>query len=143
MTTPAKAEELIALTAKLAAFVERDVTVLKGNRPAALAEHENDRATLTALYGKAMTEFKGKAAVPALPAPVQKRLKEATERLHKALKEQARLLARFRHVTEGMVKAIAQAVAARDASGVYGKAGYVVKPPAAPRTAALTFNQAV
>jgi hypothetical protein len=143
MTTPAKAEELIALTAKLAAFVERDVTVLKGNRPAALTQSENDRAALTLLYGKAMMEFKGKPAVAVLPAPIQNRLKDVTERLHKALKEQTRLLARFRHVTEGMVKAIAEAVAARDASGVYGKAGYVVKPPAAPRTAALTFNQAV
>lgn len=143
MTTPAKAEELIALTTKLAAFAERDVTVLKGNRPAALTQNEDERGTLTLLYGKAMAEFKGKTAVTALPAPIQKRLKESTERLHGALKEQARLLARFRHVTEGMVKAVAEALAAREASGVYGKSGYVVKPPAAPRTAALTFNQAV
>lgn len=143
MTPPAKAEDLIALTTKLAAFVERDVTVLKGDRPRALTQTEDDRAALTLLYGRAMSEFKSKPAVAALPAPVQKRLKESTERLHKALKEQTRLLARFRHVTEGMVKAIAEAVAARDASGVYGKAGYVVKPPAAPRAAALTLNQAV
>lgn len=143
MTTHAKAEDLITLTTKLAAFVERDVTVLKGNRPRALAQTEDDRAALTLLYGKAMTDFKNKAAVAALPAPAQNRLKESTERLHNALKEQTRLLARFRHVTEGMVKAIAEAVAARDASGVYGKAGYVVKPPAAPRATALTLNQAV
>ncbi len=39
--------------------------------------------------------------------------------------------------------AIAETVAAREAPATYGKAGYVVKPPAAPRAAALTLNQAV
>jgi hypothetical protein len=139
----AKAEELIALTLKLAAAIENDVTVLKGKRPAELTKTEADRTTLTLLYGKAMAEFKAKPAIEALPAPVQQRLKIATERLHKALKEQARLLSRFRHVTEGMIKAIAETVAARENVGTYGKAGYVVRPPAAPRAAALTLNQAV
>lgn len=143
MTTPAKAEELIVLTAQLAALVERDVTVLKGGRPSALAQNDADRATATLLYGKALAEFKTKAAIEALPAPAQKRLKETTERLHKAIKEQTRLLTRFRHVTEGMIKAIAESVAAREATGVYGKSGYAVKPPAAPRATALTLNQAV
>lgn len=141
--TPAKAEELIALTAKLAALVEQDVTTLKGARPAALTQHETDRAQLTALYAKAMAEFKTKPAVTTLPLSVAERLKAATERLHKGLKEQTRLLARFRHVTEGMVKAVAETVAAREATGVYGKQGYAVKPPAAPRATALTLNQAV
>jgi hypothetical protein len=143
MTTPAKAEDLIALTERLAALVEHDVTVLKRQRPAELTANENERAALTLLYAKAMAECKSKPFVAALPASVRKRLKLATERLRKALKEQSRLLARFRHVTEGLVKAIAETVAARETPGVYGKAGQVVKPPASPRAAALTFNKAV
>lgn len=143
MTTAAKADELIALTAKLAAAVEQDVAVLKGGRPAALTANAEERAALAATYAKAMVEFKGKPAIAALPVPLRQKLKAATERLHKATREQNRLLARFRHVTEGMIKAVADAVAARDASGVYGKAGYVVKPPAAPRASAMTFSQAV
>lgn len=139
----AKAEELIALTAKLATLVEQDVTILKGARPAALTQNDTDRAALTALYAKAMAEFKAKPAIAALPLSVAQRLKAATERLHKALKEQTRLLARFRHVTEGLVKAVAETVAAREATGVYGKQGYAVKPPATPRATALTLNQAV
>jgi hypothetical protein len=141
--TAATAEELIALTARLAGLVERDVTTLKGARPAALTQNETDRAQLTALYAKAMAAFKTKPAVSTLPLPVAERLKAATERLHKALKEQTRLLVRFRHVTEGLVKAVAETVAAREAPGVYGKHGYAVKPPAAPRATALTLNQAV
>jgi hypothetical protein len=143
MTAHAKAEDLIALTERLAAFVEHDIVVLKGKRPAELTKTENERATLTLLYAKAMAEFKSKPLVAALPANAQKRLKLATERLHKALGEQARLLARFRHVTEGLVKAIAETVVARETVGVYGKLGHVVKAPAAPRAAALTFNKAV
>lgn len=139
----AKADELIALTAKLAAFVEHDVTILKGNRPATLAKNEDDRMALTLLFGKAAAEFKSKPAVAELPSAAQQRLKAATERLHKAIKEQSRLLARFRHVTEGLVKAVAEAVAKREAPGIYAQSGYVVKPPAAPRAAALTLNQAV
>lgn len=143
MTTPAKAEDLIVVTDRLAALAEHDVLVLKGKRPADLAINENERTTLTLLYTKAMAEFRSKPAIAGLPLLLQKRLKQATERLHKALGEQARLLARFRHVTEGLVKAIAETVAARNTTGVYGKAGQLVKPPASPRAAALTLNQAV
>ena len=78
-----------------------------------LAMNENERASLTLLYTKAMADFRSKPAIAGLPLLLQKRLKQATERLHKALGEQARLLARFRHVTEGLVKAIAETVAAR------------------------------
>lgn len=143
MTTPARAEDLIAITDRLAALLEHDAMALRGKRPADLATNENERVALTLSYTKAMAEFRDKLAIAALPLPLQKRLKQATERLHKALGEQARLLARFRHVTEGLVKAIAETVAARNTTGVYGKVGQLVKPPASPRAAALTLNQAV
>jgi hypothetical protein len=140
--TQAKAEELIALTTKLAALIEQDVATLKAKRPAALPQDES-RAGLLALYGKAAAEFKTAASVASLPAAMKQRLKAATERLHKALKEETRLLARFRHVTEGLVKAIAERVTARQAAPTYAKAGTVVKPPAAPRATALTLNKSV
>jgi hypothetical protein len=139
--TLAKAEELIALTEQLALHIERDVTILNGARPAALNTNDSDRAALTLLYGKAMAEFKA-SALAEVPLTVKARLKAATERLHAGLKEQSRLIARFRHVTEGLVKAIAESVAARQATGVYAKSGSVVKPAAA-RASALTLNQAV
>ena len=142
MTDVARTEELIALTEELAVRIERDVTILKGARPAALAVDDKDRVALTQRYAKAMAAFK--AAPPAsLPPAVKARLKTATERLHASLKQQSRLIARFRHVTEGVVKAIAAAVAARTSPGVYAKSGSVVKPPAAPRATALTLNQAI
>jgi len=140
--TIAKAEELIALTTKLATLIEQDIVTLKSKRPALLGNNETDRATLLIHYGKAAGEFKTAAPLANLPLAVKQRLKTATERLHKAMKEQSRLLARFRHVSEGLVKAIAEAVAAREMPGVYGKSGAYAKPQGA-RPAAFAFNQSV
>lgn len=136
----AKSEELIVLTTKIAVLIEKDIATLNDKRPAALVQDDNDRATLMLLYGKASAEFKNGVALASLAAPTKLKLKTATERLHKALKEQNRLLARFRHVTEGLVKAIAQGVAARETPSVYAKSGAIT---AAPRASAFTLNQAV
>jgi len=138
----AKAEEMIALTGRLAALTEQDIVTLKGSRPAALSLHDNDRATLFLLFGKAAAEFKKEAALAPLPSAVKQRLKSATERLHRALKEQNRLLVRFRHITEGLVKAIADSVAARGTPPGYARSGAFAKPAAA-HASALTLNQAV
>lgn len=139
----AKVEDLIALTTKLAALVEQDVETLKGSRPAALAQTEEDRAALLAVYGKAVNDVRAPAALDGVPVSVKTRLKAATERLQAGVKEQNRLLVRFRHVTEGLVRAVAENVAAREAAPIYARSGTAVKPPAAPRVSAMTLNQAV
>lgn len=140
--TLAKVEELIALTTKIAALIERDIETLKNNRPAELTQNENDRASLLAQYGKAAAEFKTPASLQSLPLTAKQRMKAATERLHKAMKEQNRLLTRFRHVTEGLIKAIAEGVAARETPAVYGKSGAYAKPQGA-RPSAFTLNQSI
>src|SRR5262249_19072594 len=135
----AKAEDLAALTARLADLIEQDIVTLKGKRPADLAQHDNDRATVMLHYAKAAAEFKTPAQVAPLPAPVKQQLKLAAERLHKAMKEHARLLTRFRHVTEGVIKAIADGVAARETPPAYAKTGTFAKPKG-PARIAMTFN---
>lgn len=139
----AKAEELIALTTRLTALIEDDITTLKGKRPAMLARNEADRATAMLLYGKAAGEFRTAAAVTALPAATQARLKTATGKLHAAIKEQSRLLIRFRHVTEGLVKAVADVVAARETPTAYAKSGAFARSNSSQRATAMTLNQAV
>ncbi len=95
-----KADELIALTTKLAVLIEQDIATLKGNRPSALAQNEGDRAVLLAHYGKAVAAFKA-TPMTAVATDLKQRLKTATERLHKGMKEQQRLLARFRRLAPG------------------------------------------
>lgn len=138
----AKAEDLISQTAKLAALTEQDIATLKAGRPAALALDDNNRAMQLLMFGKAAAEFKTVAAFAPLSLEARQRLKVVTERLHKALKEENRLLARFRHVSEGLVKAVAESIASRAAPPAYAKSGAFVKPSAS-RSSALTLNQAV
>jgi hypothetical protein len=138
-----KAEEMIALTARLSALIEDDVSMLVARRPSALANNDADRTTALLLYGKAAAEMKSTGALTQLPANTKQRLQAVTARLHKALKEQGRLLLSFRHVTEGLVKAVADVVAARETPSVYAKSGIMARSSLANRSAAMTLNQAV
>ena len=141
--TLAKAEALIALTTRLAALIEDDVTTLIAKRPAALANNETDRTTALLLYAKAAKELKSTGALSQMPANTKQRIQQVTDRLHKALREQNRLLVRFRHVTEGLIKAVADVVAARDTPSVYAKSGSMIRSNMTNRGTAMTLNQAV
>ena len=140
--TLAKVDELISLTAKLAALTEQDVATLKAGRPSALALHNDSRTIQLLVFGKAAAEFKAGGDLAALSPDAKRRLKAETERLHKALKEENRLLARFRHISEGLVKAVADSIAARGTPTAYAKSGAFVKPSAS-RASAMTLNQAI
>jgi hypothetical protein len=137
----AQVEELLQLTERLTALVDRELAILKGARPAALHSNDDERATSLALYAKRCAAFKREIA-PSLGADAKKRLTAATDKLRAALKEEARLLARFRHVSEGLIKAIADEVAARQTPATYAKAGAFAK-PAAGSASAMTFNQTI
>ena len=138
-----KVEELIALSTRLAALIEDDVATLRGKRPSQLVKTEADRSTATLLYGKAVSEFKTSGAAKSLSPSTKLRLSTATTRLHAAIKEQTRLLTRFRHVTEGLIKAVADVVIARETPNTYAKNGAVSRASASYRGAAMTLNQAV
>ena len=139
----ANAEQLIRLTEQLAAIVEDDVKTLKSRRPSMLASKENERTTASLLYAKAAAEFKAPETVKSLPAATRARLKAVTARLQAATREQSTLLTSFRHVTEGLVKAVADVVARKSAPSAYAKSGTIAQPGAAYRATALTLNQAV
>jgi hypothetical protein len=144
MTSAADAqiEDLIQLTERLTALVNRELAILKGGRPAALNVNDDERALSLALYTKRCTAFKRDVAPTPIASQAKKQLATATEKLRAALKEESRLLARFRHVSEGLVKAIADEVASRQAPATYAKAGSFAK-PAASAASAMTFNQTI
>lgn len=138
-----RVEELIALSTRLAALIEDDVATLRGKRPSHLIKTEADRSTATLLYGKAVAEFKSSGTAKTLSPLARQRLNTATTRLHAAIKEQSRLLTRFRHVTEGLIKAVADVVIARETPSTYAKNGAVSRAGASYRGTAMTFDQAV
>lgn len=143
MPTSEQALELAALTENLCTIIEHELKILKGARPAAIDTDDAERARLMAMYARQSAAFKNKDVWGGISESAKKRLKSAVERLHTGLKEQSRLLARFRHVSEGMIKAIAQEVAARNAPPVYGKPGAVFRAPAQTVSPAMTYNKTI
>lgn len=139
----AKAEELIALSARLTAIVEDDIATLRNKRAAQLARTDADRSMAMLQYTRAVSEFKNSGGAKSIPAPLKQRLNDATQKLMNATREQGRLLSRFRHVTEGLIKAVADVVIARETPSVYAKTGAIAKAGSASRGAAMTLNQAV
>jgi hypothetical protein len=139
----AKAEELIALSARLTAIIDDDIATLKNKRPAQLARSDADRSMAMLQYSRAVAEFRSTGGAKSIPAPLKQRLNSATQKLMNATREQGRLLTRFRHVTEGLIKAVADVVIARETPSVYAKTGTIAKTGSASRGAAMTLNQAV
>ena len=138
-----KAEELITLTNRLAELIEGDVVILHAKRPAALAGNDGNRTETMLLYARAAGELQTLGPVAQLPAGVRNRVRAASERLQKAVKEQNRLLIRFRHVTEGLIKAVADVVVARETPSVYGKSGCYTTSKLDNRGSAMTINRAI
>jgi len=139
----AKAEELIALSARLTAIIEDDIATLRNKRPAHLARTDADRSMAMLQYARAVGEFRNTGGAKLIPAALKLRLNASTQKLMTATREQGRLLSRFRHVTEGLIKAVADVVIARETPSVYAKSGAIAKSASANRGAAMTLNQAV
>jgi hypothetical protein len=135
-------QELIELTGHLTALVERELAILKGNRPSALNVNDDERATMLALYAKRCVAFKREVPLASLSAETKTRLTMVTEKLRAALREESRWLARFRHVSEGLIKAIADEVAARESPAAYAKAGVFTK-TASGAASAMTYNRTI
>lgn len=139
----AKAEELIALSARLTSIIEDDIATLRNKRAAQLARSDADRSMAMLQYTRAVTEFRNSGGAKLIPASLKQRLNASTQKLMTATREQGRLLTRFRHVTEGLIKAVADVVIARETPSVYAKSGAMAKSASASRGAAMTLNQAV
>ncbi len=144
MTTHAeRAEQLLSLATRLANLLEEDIAILRARRPAQLANRQQDRELLMLQYTKAVSEFRKAHVKGSLPQALKQKLGQATEKLMSANREHGRLLMRFRHVTEGMLKAVANVVVAQDTPSVYAKTGAFAQSGSNPRASALTLNQAV
>jgi hypothetical protein len=138
-----RAEQLLSLATKLTAILEEDAAILRSRRPAQLAGRQQDREILMLQYTKAVGEFRKNHVKGSLPPALKQKLSQATEKLMAATKEHSRLLTRFRHVTEGMLKAVATVVVAQETPSVYAKTGAFATSASSHRASALTLNQAV
>lgn len=139
MSDNPRIERLIAMAEKLVAALEGDIAALKAGNPAAMQSMDPEIQKLTALYGREAQNFDVKLA-EAAPAPLRSRFVAITARFREVLQLHARMLARVKNASEGMVRAIAAEVERMNAPArTYGP-----RPGYAPQSSgAMVFNKVV
>ena len=143
--TPAKLEDaprierLISLAERIIAALESDIAALQGGRTATLSTNDPEIQKLTALYGREAQGFDPRIAESA-PGPLRQRFVAITAKFREVLQLHARMIARVKNASEGMIRAIAAEVERTHAPmRTYGP-----RPGYAPQsTGAMIFNRVV
>ena len=132
-------ERLIMLAERLIAALEGDIAVLKEGRTAELSTNDPEIQKLTAVYGREAQGFDPRIAQSA-PGPLRQRFIAITAKFREVLQMHARMIARVKNASEGMVRAIAAEVERASAPmRTYGP-----RPGYAPRSSgAMVFNKVV
>ncbi len=132
-------ERLVKLAERLIEAVEADIAALKAGKPLEMRTTQPEIQKLSALYGREAQGLTAEAAKQA-PAPLRSRFAETTKRFRELLNLHARMIARVRNASEGMIKAIAEEVDRRAApTRNYSRAGATYGKPAQ----AMVFNSVI
>jgi hypothetical protein len=132
-------ERLIALAEKLVVALESDIAELKSGRTATLRTNDPEVQKLTALYTREAQGFDPRIAQSA-PPTLRQRFMAITAKVREVLQMHARMIARVKNASEGIVRAIADEVERANAPArTYGpRPGY--KPQS---SGAMLFNRVV
>jgi hypothetical protein len=132
-------ERLISLAERLTAALESDIAVLKEGRTALLSTNDPEVQKLTALYSREAQGFDPRIAQSA-PLTLRQRFLAVTARFREVLQLHARMIARVKNASEGVIRAIAAEVERANAPmRTYGpRPGYAPK-----SSGAMVFNRVV
>jgi len=132
-------ERLIALAERLIAALENDIAELKSGRTATLTTSDPEIQKLTALYTREAQGFDPRIAQSA-PPTLRQRFVAITAKFREVLQLHARMIARVKNASEGIIRAIADEVERANAPmRTYGpRPGY--KPQS---SGAMLFNRVV
>ena len=132
-------ERLIALAEKLVIALENDIAELKNGRTTALRTNDPEIQKLTALYPREAQGFAPRIAQSA-PPTLRQRFMAVTAKFREVLQMHARMIARVKNASEGIIRAIADEVERANApTRTYGpRPGY--KPQS---SGAMLFNKVV
>jgi hypothetical protein len=135
----ARVEQLIVLTERLTALIAVQAKAFEAHRPQDAAARLEEIARLANVYRRESAEIRqNPALISGAPADLRRRLITATEAFDAVMARQDRALAAAKTVTEGIVRAVAEEVAAqRGSASGYGPAAR----PQAPAATAITLNQ--
>ena len=135
-----RVEQLIILTERLTELVALEAQAFEQQRPQEAMAHIEETSRLANIYRHESARVRANPAmVAAAPVAQRTRLIRATEAFDSVLARQGRALDAARTVTEGLVKTIANEVAAQRTTG----AGYGLKgaPSAAASATSITLNK--
>jgi hypothetical protein len=139
MTDDPRIERLISLAERLIVVLETDIAALKEGRPGQMQSLDPEIQKLTLLYGREAQNFDIRLA-QAAPAPLRGRFVAVTAKFREVLHLHARMLARVKNASEGMVRAIAKEVERMNAP----TRTYSPRPAAQPQSAgAMLFNRVI
>ena len=132
-------ERLISLAERLVVALENDIAELKSGRTATLRTNDPEIQKLTALYTREAQGFDPRIAQSA-PPTLRQRFVAITAKFREVLQLHARMIARVKNASEGIIRAIADEVERANAPmRTYGpRLGY--KPPS---SGAMLFNRVV
>jgi hypothetical protein len=132
-------ERLIMMAERLITVLEGDIALLKSGRTAELSTNDPEIQKLTAVYGREAQGFDLRIAQSAPPS-LRQRFIAITAKFREVLQMHARMIARVKNASEGMVRAIAAEVERANAPmRTYGpRPGY-----APPSSGAMVFNKVV
>ena len=134
-----KVERLVTLAERLVAALEADIAALKAGKPAEMKSMDPEIQALTALYTREAQNFDIRIA-KAAPPGLRERFLVITAKFREVLQLHARMLARVKNASEGMIQAIAREVERMNApTRGYGPgSGYRAQP-----AGAMVFNSVV
>ena len=130
-TTPHdRADQLLNVTERLTELVRAEIAALKEGRLDASSQDWNEKEKLAHAYRLEMTQIKREPSLLAgVPKEQVQRLMKSVEVFQQVLDHHAQSIVGMKDVTEGLVRAISEEVAAaRAAPAGYGAAGKVSKP---------------
>ena len=132
-------ERLISLAERLVVALENDIAELKSGRTATLRTNDPEIQKLTALYTREAQGFDPRIAQSA-PPTLRQRFMAVTAKFREVLQMHARMIARVKNASEGIIRAIADEVERANApTRTYGpRPGY--KPQS---SGAMLFNKVV
>ena len=135
-----RVEQLIVLTERLTELIAGQAQAFEDRRPQDAAALLDETSRLANLYRHESARVRADTAmVQGAPLAARTRLIRATEAFDAVLARQGRAIEAARTVTEGLVKCIAEEVAAQRTQGsTYGAGG--VQAPGATATA-ITLNK--
>lgn len=120
-----RVDVILELTRQLSQLVAREMELIEAREAHRLTDLEEERSRFSLLYTREMQAAKADPASMKKAGPEKlRRLRDETAAFNAAIDRHQRLIARVRHVSEGIIKAVAdEASRQRAPKTVYGASG--------------------